>query len=318
MAFNQFEEEYLDFFGDEESYEALRSKVQTVIFARKDECKHVRCFEERGKKFCLECGNSFEVSHDQTMDDACDHINFVDEDGIRTCTGCGHVLKTLNFDAEWRYYGASDTRSTRDPSRCHRSRDTRSRIAKVFEDAKMHVAHAIVARCEAKFQKMSGDETVRGKSYRARVAASYMYVNRQDGIVYSADEVREMFGLNRQDMSEGITLYLAAFPEDRVNHIRPADLTRRILKKAEIDLVHYPQVFKIARCLERTDLMLNHSTPQAVSAAVTYFYLCMYPELKRKTGLTKNRFAAKIGLSEITISKLCKKISEVLVCPVVM
>ena len=52
MAFNQFEEEYLDFFGDEESYEALRSKVQTVIFARKDECKHaLGVLRSEGKSF---------------------------------------------------------------------------------------------------------------------------------------------------------------------------------------------------------------------------------------------------------------------------
>ena len=74
---------------------------------------------------------------------------------------------------------------------------------------------------------------------------------------------------------------------------------------------NYPSIFKIAKGLEGVDTCLNRSSPQSVASAIVYFYLCLFPKLKTELGLTKTKFAKDVKLSDITISKLVKKIAEI-------
>jgi transcription initiation factor TFIIIB Brf1 subunit/transcription initiation factor TFIIB len=276
---NQLEEELVDFFGNEQRY----------------------------VKFLIE-------STPKT--DVCSHKVFFEEDGIRLCYDCGQQIQYLDFEAEWRFYGASDNRPSRDPSRCHRSKEsTRGGIDKVFVDAKLDIPQAIKKKTECKYKRIVGNETVRGRGRRSIVAACLLYVYREEGDFRTADEVRKMFNhLSKQEMSDGLSRYHMTFPEDRTKHARPVDLVRRIMHLTSVDIRHYPTIVTIAKHLENADMTLNHSSPQSVASAVVYLYLCLRPDYKEKLGLTKTKFAQKVGLSEITISKLVKRAADVANC----
>jgi transcription initiation factor TFIIIB Brf1 subunit/transcription initiation factor TFIIB len=277
-----FEESLLEYFGDYESYNALQQKVLAVDIALK-ECPHKECIED-------------------------------EEEGIRVCKECGCQVENLDFKPEWHFYGASDNRPNRDGSRCHRSKETqKGTIEKVFQDAKLeHLPLSIKKKTETRYRIIVGDETVRGKGRKAIVAACLLYVYRHEGDIRTADDIRINFGLSKQEMSDGLTRYHEAFPEDRAKKVSPHDLIYTILKKLKMDLSHYGKIYKIAKVVDHRDITLNRSCPHAVAAAIVYLYLCLNPSLKESLGLTKTVFSKAVKLSDITISKLAKRSACVL------
>jgi transcription initiation factor TFIIIB Brf1 subunit/transcription initiation factor TFIIB len=284
-AYTPYDEELVEFFGEDAA--EMCNTIQTVIDASDEECEHPVC---------------------------------MDVDGINICRECGCEVEILDFQPEWRYYGASDTRASRDPSRCHRSKEsTRGGIDKVFQDAKLgHLPQAIRKKTEQKYKKIVGDETVRGRGRKSIVAACLLNTFRDDGDIRTADEIGGLFGLTKQEMSTGLTKYHAKFPESRVVIIKPSDLIRRIMHLTKIDFSHYRNILRISRCLEKVDATLNRSTPQSVASAIVYLYICLTLDLdtssslRESMGITKTKFARDVGLSDITITKLVKRAAEVI------
>lgn len=244
----------------------------------------------------------------------CAHKELTECDGGGVCRECGCQVDILDFQPEWRYYGASDSRSSGDPSRCHRSKESsRGGIDKVFQDCKLtNFSISLRKRVEKKYKEVVGENTVRGKGRKAIVAACLLYTLREDLDFRGSDEVRSWFGLEKQDMSEGLTKYHARFPQDRISIIKPSDLVFRIIKMIGVNICHYKYIKKIAKTLEGVDVTLNRSNPQSVAAAIVYLYLCLCPKLKASMGITKTKFAKEVGLSDITITKLVKRAADVM------
>jgi len=278
-VFNSYDEELVDIFGEDVA--STYDSVMAVIEAPDEICEHLSCFEA---------------------------------DGINICKDCGCEVEMLDFQPEWRYYGASDNRSSRDPSRCHRSKEsTRGGIDKVFQDAKLgHLSLSIRKKTEQKYKKIVGGETVRGRGRKSIVAACLLFTFRDENDIRTADEVGSLFGLTKQEMSSGLTKYHATFPESRTLNIKPSDLIRRIMHLTKIDISHYKNILRISKCLEKVDTVLNRSSPQSVASAIVYLYICLTPEIKESMGFTKTKFARDVSLSDITISKLVKRAAEVI------
>jgi transcription initiation factor TFIIIB Brf1 subunit/transcription initiation factor TFIIB len=277
--FNSFDSELLEFFDDQTVYNAIKSKI--IDTPGIEECVHPNSFQE---------------------------------DGIFICKECGCEVEKLDFQPEWRYYGASDNRLSKDPSRCHRTKEnTKGGIEKVFQDAKLvHIPLAIRKTTEDKYKTIVGNNTVRGSGRKSIVAACLMYTLREEGDIRTCDEIRGLFGLTRQEISSGLSEYHAIFKEDRTKSIKPADLIRRILHLTKIGISHYKPILRIAKSLDKVDPILNRSSPQSVASAIVYLYLCLTPELKEEMGYTKTKFAQKVSLSDITITKLVKRVTELL------
>ncbi len=290
-SFTAFDDELLDFFGDAETYTNIKNRIigDEVIKNAALECKHKVYFEV---------------------------------EGVNICKDCGCEVEKLDFQPEWRYYGTSDNRSSKDPSRCHRSKEsTRGGIEKVFQDAKlMHLPQSIRKKAEEKYKTIVGNETVRGRKRKSIVAACLLYTFRDEGDIRTSDEIRKMFkgttghrnALSKQEMSDGLRRYHSVFEVDRTQHVKPLHLIKRIMHLTKINFVHYKYVLRIAKCLDGVDPVLNRSSPQSVASAIVYLYLCFNPGVKSSLNLTKTRFAKEVELSDITISKLVKKSAEIL------
>lgn len=273
-----FDEELLEFFGNPDSVQNIKSKIKETTF---DQCEHASCFDEKG---------------------------------ISICKNCGCEVEQLDFEPEWRYYGTSDNRISKDPSRCHKSKEPiKGNINKVFEDAKLtELPQAIKKMTEKKYKIIVDGDTVRGKGRKARVAACLLHVLREEGDIRTSDDIRNMFALTKQQMSEGLTVYYTAFPKDRTQHANPSDFIRKVLQQIRLDFDHYKYILKIAHALNKVDQVLNRSSPHSVASAIVYLYICLHPELKEKIGLTKPKFAKAVNLSDITITKLVKRSAECL------
>lgn len=295
-----FPTEYLDIFGDQATFQRFTETINKEAFATlSKKCLHSKASNEDGVYICKECGMS-----------KCLHENMYESDGgLRICEDCGIEETTLEFDSEWKY-------TSRDTSRCHRTKSNTRSIDKVFDESKADVPEAIRALTEKKVKKIVGDETVRGKGRKAIVAASLLHVYRAQGDIRTSDEIRTDFNLSKKSMSAGLRKYYEKFPDDRTKHVQPEDLIRRILILTNIPLSHYRKIVHIAKYLENSSRLLNHSSPQSVASAIVYLYLCMNPELKNSLDLTKTRFAERAKLSDITVTKLVKEASVIVGCVV--
>jgi len=59
-------------------------------------------------------------NQDEIEKNDCSHANIIDDNGIKLCEDCGlEITRDIQYNKEWRYYGASDTRHNSDPNRCH-------------------------------------------------------------------------------------------------------------------------------------------------------------------------------------------------------
>jgi transcription initiation factor TFIIIB Brf1 subunit/transcription initiation factor TFIIB len=255
---------------------------------------------------------SFETTkiNNKKCDIECDHNDTYDDtNGMKICKKCHCELDTLDFTAEWRSY---ETRST-DPSRCHNSKvPIKGGIEKVFQDTRLNLPDAIKRSAEIKYREIVGDDTVRGRKRKGIVAACLFHVYKEQGEPKIPQDIATMLGIARQHMSDGMTLYNSVFKDDRTEYVDTCDIIPRIMKMTKIPLIHKPKIIKLAKILENSDQILNRSGLKSVSSAIIYFYLCVNPTLKKELGMDKFTFSKATKLSDITIIKLTKKISNVL------
>lgn len=262
-------------------------------------------------------GNELEYNDTQDCDEVkelCNHTEvFETDEGTTVCRECGCEVDQLDFEAEWRYYGASDNKSSADPSRCHsHTEHYKNNIDSVFSGCKMVVPLAIRKKTEQKYKMIVGDDTVRGKGRKAIVAASLLHVYLEEGDIRTSDEIRGMFGLTKQQMSDGISRYYETFPKDRTRYCPPKDLISRVMFRTGVDKSHYDKIYSLAKILESADEVLKHSNPNSVASSIVFLYLCLNKKLYKSMKMSKITFANLAGLSDMTISKLTKRSASLL------
>lgn len=305
------EDEFLEVFGgDITLFEKTAEKVNNLL-ENDEECTHtnVKTLAD-GTSYCTEC------AADIQKEKKCLHKNtYEDDNGLHVCRDCSVEIEIFNFDPEWRYYDGGKG----DPARCHRSRtSSKGKLGKLFEQKQIDIPNAIKADVELKYVTIVGKSTVRGKTREAIVAACLFYAYTDFGEFRTSDYIRRQFDLTKQSMSKGLSKYYEAFPASRTKHISAEDLVRWILTLTGVSHTHYRKIIQISRYLENTSRTLGRSSPQSVASAVVYFWLCLNPDIKKELGLTKNRFAEKAQLSDITVSKLVREAAQVSKCVINM
>jgi len=278
---------------------------------------------EKGLEYCTECGIALGEGEEDVTE--CQHRDvFEAPNGLFACRRCCTEIELYTFKPEWRYYGASDNRVNKDPSRCHYTNGGNRGLEETFLRSKMEIAPALKKATEEKYNKVvsrlregGGKSTVRGKRKTAIVCACLLHVYRElYGEFRTAAHIRNNFDLTQKDMSRGLQEYFRTFPNDRNSCTEPEDLLRWQMTLSGIHISHFACVRKIAEYLKQTSQNFTRSNPQSVSAAILYFYLCLNKEYKEGLGLSKKEFAKKVGLSEITINKLVNEVAKVAKCHV--
>ncbi len=263
-----------------------------------------------GSGYCVECGLSFDKDNSSNIGE-CKHENkYEDDTGMTVCSNCKMEFEDLNFEQEWKYYNDTNF-DGKDPSRCHKTRTTGKNLGDVFSETGWEPSPAIKAGIQIKYNKIVKGDTIRGKKRKAIIAVCLFYVNMEFGEYRTSDFIRKMFKLTKKEMSSGLTTYHAVFPESRTKEIKPSNLIKWILSLVGIPDEHYRKIKIITSYMEDASVLLKRSSPQSVASAVIYFYLCLNMPLKSSLKLTKNRFAEKVLLSDITVTKLVKEASLV-------
>lgn len=251
----------------------------------------------------------------------CEHPNVIEYDKTNVCENCGEEIEILTHEAEWKWYSPGDK------SRCHKFKTSVSNavdrcvIRKVFDDRRIQISDSLYSHIEDRYNAVTSDDVVRGKKRTSIIAACMMYIYRELGDVREAKEFQDLFGLTKQEMSDGISEYCKKFPNERTSDVNPCDLIRRTLTRIQasesfIDK-HFDAIVDLSKKLRNINTELNHSSPNSVAPAIVYVYLSLIPKTKRKMGMTKAKFASIVKLSEITITKLSKIIGKELHCKII-
>jgi transcription initiation factor TFIIIB Brf1 subunit/transcription initiation factor TFIIB len=298
---DDFDDEYMETFGDSIIHEVFKTVDKT-------NCNHKNTSTLPGGNIsCEDCGKINIIA------EVCKHKDtYEDDNRLHICKTCGVELEIFDYAPEWRYYGASDNRSGKDPSRCHGKKKNNRGLDKTFDELGVVIPGAIRAQVEVKYNSVVGGDTVRGKRRKAIIAACLMQAYREFGEYRTSDSIRKLFDcLTKKDMSDGLSHYYKTFRNDRTKSTTPGDLLKWLLTLTGVSYVHYRKIMIITNYLKNSSTLFIRSNPQSVASSVIYFYLCLNPEYKSEIGITKNKFAEKAMLSDITLGKLLAEACKV-------
>ena len=243
---------------------------------------------------------------------SCLHENTINEKGMNVCLDCGEEMQYKNtHDKEWRYYGQGDTKHISDPNRVQMRKSEERNIFKDVEN--LGFSDKVVARANKIYSQVTKVKIFRGNSRRAIVFASIFHSFKLGGYPQSHERLIRIFNLNRKTGLRGLKYVNLYAPKDskiRTTYISPANLLEEILEQFSATKEQKQEVVELYEKIKNKSSRLNRSRPQSVSSGLVFYWTC----LKAKN-ISLKEFAKKVQLSELTISKIAKEISEVLETP---
>jgi len=277
------------------------------------------------------------MSDDRSEPVECPHDEYIQYDGELVCNSCGEIEKELCYEKEWRFYGSSDSKNSRNPSRCQ---DPKVDTKNIFKDVE-HFQYPlpVVNKANQYYQSITTQpdgksKILRGDNRKALICACVFYSFKEINSVRCPYDLAKDFGIsnfhsalkdfntwkqkqstkyeeqpNKIDVNSS-NLVVDLQNEDRV-YITPLDLVPRILQAMNAKIDHLQGITLIYRKIEsNTSDLINKSIPQSVAAGLVYFYF-RYQNFEMK----RSQFAKVAGLSEITFVKIARDISSTLDIP---
>jgi transcription initiation factor TFIIIB Brf1 subunit/transcription initiation factor TFIIB len=245
----------------------------------------------------------------------CSHINISLEKGINVCLDCGEEInKKIQHTKEWRYYGPSDGRHSSDPNRVQiRKSDERS----IFKDVEnMGFSDKIIREANKIYFQVTNNRIYRGNSRKAIVFACIFHSYKLSGKPQSHDKLIHVFDLTRKTGLKGlkhVSLYAPKNSSIRTTYITPINLVDETMDQFQATKEQKIEVASLYNQIKNKSSRLNRSRPQSVSSGLIYYWI-----RKHNKDITLKQFTEKVALSELTINKIAKEISEVLGTPEIL
>jgi transcription initiation factor TFIIIB Brf1 subunit/transcription initiation factor TFIIB len=239
----------------------------------------------------------------------CSHINTANEKGVDVCMDCGEeITKNIENTKEWRYYGQSDSRHSSDPNRVQIRKSEERNIFKDVEN--MGFSDKIVSEANKIYFQVTLGQIFRGNSRKSIVFACIFHAYKLSGKPQSHEKLINVFNLNRKTGLKGLKHVNLHAPKDssiRTTYITPINLVEEIMEKFSATPEQKKEVVDLYHQIKNKSSLLNRSRPQSVASALVFYWIC-----KKQKDITLKQFAKKVFLSELTINKKAKEISEVL------
>jgi transcription initiation factor TFIIIB Brf1 subunit/transcription initiation factor TFIIB len=242
---------------------------------------------------------------DKEPEEDCVHENTDQtEEGMTVCLDCGLELTAVCLDSspEWRYYKENDTKHSADPSRCSiRKYEEKS----IYRDVERYqIQREVVDRANDTYSLVTEDSILRGNSRKGLIFACIYYAYEEFGQRKSPDEMKTLFGINKKTLSGGMKMYNLKIKHKAV-YTSPLDFISKIMNKFETTEQHIQFVTRLFCKIKNQTNFINRSNPDSIAAALCYFF---FRNIKYPISLTE--FSKRVGLSDITVHKISKKIAE--------
>jgi transcription initiation factor TFIIIB Brf1 subunit/transcription initiation factor TFIIB len=269
-------------------------------------------FEEALTKYNENHDKEDDISHIIDKED-CKHNNIIEETGIVCCADCGiEMEKSIFHEKEWRYYGQSDNKRTSDPNRVHLRKIEERNIYKDVET--MGFSEKIVSLANQIYIQVTKGQIFRGNSRKAIIFACIFHSFKLAGMVQSHESLIKIFKLDRKNALKGLKYVNLNVPKDSLIHttyITPANLVDEMMDKFNATPEQKQEVKDIYEKIKNKSSKINRSRPQSICSGILFFFIC-----SKGIDVSLKEFASKTELSELTISKMAKEVSEVLKTPI--
>ena len=283
-----------------------------------DSDSNVCCSEDSSPMFsaCVpEIERGFEaiiLDDEEKSKIVCSHDNVTNEGGVILCTDCGEeISRTVFQDKEWRYYGQSDNKRTSDPNRVQMRRCEDRNIYKDVEN--MGFSEKIVSLANIIYSEVTKGQIFRGNSRKSIVFACIFHAYKLSGKPQTHDKLIGIFGLNRKNGLKGLKhVNLNAPKESKIHttYITPVNLVEELMDKFNSTPEQKAEVNDFYHQIKNKSSKLNRSRPQSVASGLVFYWI-----LSKNIQISVKEFARKADLSELTIIKIAKEISEILGTP---
>lgn len=299
--------------------------------------------EERGEPFIIE--DAISLGLEDTCE-LCHSTEVIVDDGQRICTQCCNIVsRVIDHGAEWRFYGAEDNRGD-DPTRCglptnhllpksslgsmigggcrgKESRDMRRirlyqlwnsmpywerSLYNVFEQFTTNtVAYSIPNKVldDAKvlYKRASEKKISRGENKEGLIASCVYFACLINKVPRSAKEISTMFKIDPMVLTKGNARFQSLL-QLNVDASGPEDFIARFGSKLSMNYEDIQKCKALAKKLETLEIV-SENAPTSVAAS-TLWYFCN----KNHIDFEKKQIASICEVSEVTITKCCKRIAK--------
>lgn len=239
----------------------------------------------------------------------CSHLNTTNEKSVDVCTDCGEeITKKIQHTKEWRYYGQADSRHSSDPNRVQIRKSEERTIFKDVEN--MGFSDKIVSEANKIYFQVTQGQIFRGNSRKSIVFACIFHAYKLSGKPQSHEKLINVFNLNRKTglkCLKHVNLHAPKNSSIRTTYITPINLVEEIMEKFSATNEQKQEVIKLYNRIKNKSSRLNRSRPQSVASGLVYFWIC-----SKQKDISLKQFTKKVSLSELTVNKIAKEISDVL------
>lgn len=238
----------------------------------------------------------------------CLHTNSTNNNGVEICADCGiEIYKELSLEPEWRFYGDNDSKHASDPSRCHIRKIEDKNIYKDIE--KYDFSIDISRETNTSYLEVTKGQIRRGNYRKSIIFACAFNAYKNQGNPQNPEELREKFGLSKKEASRGLTFYNLNKNDKKKKpiYISPISFIPRVMHKFNANDLHVARVTDLYTKIQNRSKLLNRSNPQSTISGLIYYYFRLIGG-----NITCPKFSKMVKLSDITISKISKNISEIL------
>lgn len=245
---------------------------------------------------------------EKDITEICLHKNSVSDNGIEVCSDCGiEIYKELSLEPEWRFYGDNDSKHSSDPSRCHIRKIEDKNIFKDIDkyDFPIDIAREI----NISYLEVTKGQIRRGNFRKSIIFACSFNAYKNQNNPQNPEELREKFGLTKKEASRGLTFYNLNKIDKKKKpiYISPVSFIPRIMQRFNANDSHISKVTELYNKIHNRSKILNRSNPQSTIASLIYYYFRLIGG-----NISCPKFSKIVKLSDITISRISKNISEIL------
>lgn len=250
--------------------------------------------------------NDNEIKNKERIVPNCIHRNILTDYGCTICSDCGIVVsEKLNYEKEWMYYDRNNSKSS-DPSRC---KIEKAKDKTIYQDVQnMNFSDHIKDIANDLYIQVCNGKTHRGAFRKSIVFATIFQAYKIDNNPKSCESLIEIFGISRKNALRGLKHVNEHAPKNspiRTLHITPEHLIEEFLKKFSVSNEKRLEILTLYSRVKNRSSILNRSRPQSIGASVVWYWLKL-----NKTPLCLKEFVKKVGLSELTVTKLAKEIAR--------
>ena len=295
----------------------------------------------RGDGGCTAAGNDADTV---PCCEVCRSIRIIADDGQNICLECNSIQsRIIDTGAEWRYYGADDSRDG-DPARCGMptndllpksslgsviggqrgdNRDIRRirmyqmwnsmpywerTLYSVFDQltnntASYGIPQKVLDDAKVLYKRASEKKISRGENKEGLIASCIYYACLMNKLPRSPKEVARMFHIDPNVLTKGNARFQTLL-QMNVESSDPRDYIARFGSHLQMNFQDVAKCKELAQKLDELEIVSENS-PTSVAAGAIYYY-CVTNELD----FTKKQIADVCDVSEVTITKCFKRLQK--------